>query len=114
MSYIARPDKQDDTETALLQSLDALSASGPTEFLQKLNSTTIINTSIVSGGPGFQVATGVVDGSNLVFSFPSSPNVMCVDGVTIQKVSNDGTVNWTGTTSITLLIAPNFSIFAIA
>lgn len=63
---------------------------------------------------GYQQATGTVDGVNLAFSFTTAPNVVVVDGRTMQKVQSDGTVNWTGTTAITLVIAPNFDIYACA
>ncbi len=60
----------------------------------------------------YQSATGTVNGSNTSFSFSIAPNVIAVDGITLNKVSSDGTVNWTGTTSITLTLAPLFDIFA--
>jgi hypothetical protein len=63
---------------------------------------------------GFQTPTGTVNGSNTVFVFAAAPNVISIDGVTKQKVSSDTTINWTGTTTITLAIAPNFDIFGIA
>lgn len=68
------------------------------------------------GGSGYQVPTsGVVNGTNTVFVFASAPNVIVVDqGRPMQKESSDGTVNWTGTTTVTLAIAPNNDIFATA
>ncbi len=72
----------------------------------------------VSGGTtssGFQQPTsGTVDGSNAVFVWATAPNVISVDGVPKQKVSSDTTVNWTGTTTTTLSVAPTFDVFAIA
>jgi hypothetical protein len=69
-----------------------------------------------SGGSGFQQSTsGVVNGSNQIFIWATAPNVIVVDqGRPMQKVSSDGTVNWTGTTTTTLSIAPTFDIFATA
>lgn len=70
-----------------------------------------------SGGAGFQAPTsGAVDGSNTIFVWATAPNVIVVDGGrSMQRVSSDGTVNWTvvGTTT-TLTIAPNFDIYAVA
>lgn len=65
---------------------------------------------------GFQQPTsGAVNGSNATFVWASAPNVIVVDqGRTMQQVSSDGTVNWTGTTTTVLTIAPNFDIFATA
>lgn len=68
------------------------------------------------GSSGFQQKTsGTIDGSNLVFAFASAPSAISVDqGRIMQKVSTDGTVNWTGTTTITLSVAPTFDIFGVA
>lgn len=69
-----------------------------------------------SGGntTGYQQPTGTVNGSNQIFVFTTAPDAVSVDGVTKQKTSSDGTSNWTGTTTITLTVAPNFDIFGIA
>ena len=73
----------------------------------------LVKTNSSSGG--YQVATGTVNGVNTVFIFATEPNVIVVDqGRTMQKTSSDGTVNWTGTTTVTLTIAPNFDIYAVA
>lgn len=56
-------------------------------------------------------ATGTVDGSNTAFTFTTAPQIIVVDGRGLQKTQSDGTVNWTGTTSVTLTIAPNFDIY---
>ncbi len=65
---------------------------------------------------GYQNPTvGVVNGVNQVYTWATAPSVIVVDqGRPMQKVSSDGTVNWTGTTTTTLAIAPNFDIFATA
>lgn len=65
------------------------------------------------GGGGYQSATGTVDGSNKIFDFSTEPNAIVVDGISMQKVQSDTTVNWTGTTTITLTVAPNFDIYAV-
>lgn len=66
------------------------------------------------GGSGYQAATGTVDGSNTIFGFTSAPSAIMVDGQPLQKTASDGTVNWTGTTTITLSVAPTRDIFAVA
>lgn len=75
-----------------------------------------IVTSTGGSGSGFQQPTGgTVDGLNTVFVFAQAPNVIVVDGIPKQKLQSDGvTTNWTGTTTITLTIAPNYDIFASA
>lgn len=76
-----------------------------------------INTTPV-GGSGFQAPlTGVIDGVNRTFIWTTAPNVIVVDqGRTMQKTNSapDSTVNWTGTTTTILAVAPTFDIFAIA
>lgn len=66
-----------------------------------------------SGGLSLLPATGVIDGSNTVFTFTSAPSIIIVDGIPKQKTQSDSEVNWTGTTSVTLLVAPNFDIFGM-
>lgn len=77
---------------------------------------TDITVSSSGGSSGYQQpSSGVVDGSNQTFVWATAPNVIVVDqGRPMQKVSSDGTVNWTGTTTTTLTIAPNFDIFAVS
>lgn len=73
--------------------------------------------SVVSGGSsGYQQPTsGVVDGTNVTFQWAIAPKVIVVDqGRTMQQVSSDTNVNWTGTTTTILQVAPNFDIYAIA
>ncbi len=67
-----------------------------------------------SSGSAFQQpVSGAVDGVNATYTWTTAPNVIVVDqGRPMQKVSSDGTVNWTGTTVTVLTIAPNFDIFA--
>lgn len=68
------------------------------------------------GGSGYQQPTsGVVNGINAIFTWTTSPNIIVVDETrSMQRVSSDGTVNWTGTTTTVLSIAPNFDIYASA
>lgn len=69
-----------------------------------------------SSSSGFQQPIlGVVDGVNTIFTWTTAPSVLVVDnGRAIQKTSSDGTQNWTGTTTTTLLIAPTFDLYAIS
>ena len=66
------------------------------------------------GGSGFLIPTGTVNGVNTTFTFSTAPNAIVVDGTTLQQTEQGGTTNWTGTTTITLLVAPTQSIFAVA
>ena len=67
-------------------------------------------------GSGFQTPTsGTINGTNKVFVWTTAPNAISVDnGRIIQATSSDGTINWTGTTTTTLTIAPNNDLFSIA
>lgn len=67
----------------------------------------------ISGGiTSFQIPTGAL-GQN-TFIWAAAPNAIVVDGVTYQKENQDGTINWTGTTTTVLTFAPSSSIFAVA
>jgi hypothetical protein len=78
------------------------------------NDATIVTIS-TSAGAGFQAVTsGNINGSNAVFTWAVAPNAIVVDGVSMRKVAADGTVNWTGTTTTTLTVAPNFDIYGVA
>lgn len=58
------------------------------------------------------IPTGIVNGINTSFVFSSAPSVIVLDnGNTMNKVSSDGTVNWTGTTTVVLNQAPSFNIY---
>lgn len=72
--------------------------------------------SVVSVATGFQQPTsGVVDGLNTIFTWTIAPKAIVVDqGRVMQKVSVDTNINWTGTTTTTLQIAPTSDIFAVA
>ncbi len=78
------------------------------------NNATLVTIS-TSAGAGFQApSSGVVNGTNTVFVFAVAPNAVSVDGVSLRKVASDTTVSWTGTTTITLSVAPTFDIYGIA
>lgn len=69
-----------------------------------------------TGGAGIAVLVpaGTVNGINTSFVFVSAPSVIVLDnGNVMNKVSSDGTVNWTGTTNVILNQAPNFNIYGI-
>jgi len=76
--------------------------------------TTTSPLSVVGSNTGYQQPTGTVNGINNIFTFVTAPNVVVVDNVPKQKVQSDGTINWTGTSVITLAVAPNFDIFSTA
>lgn len=75
-----------------------------------------VKTISASGSSGFQTPTGTVNGVNTVFVFTTAPNAVVVDGGrAMQRVSADGTVNWTiAGTTITLAVAPTFDVFSVA
>lgn len=105
--------------SALLRYTDINIIAGVGETITYSNNNTTkrvdITISASSTGGGYQVPIGTVNGTNQVFVFSTAPSVISVDnGRVIQQTSSDGTVNWTGTTTITLTIAPNFDIFGIA
>ena len=71
---------------------------------------------VEASASGFSLltATGTVDGSNKDFTFTSAPSIIVVDqGRQMQQTSSDGTVNWTGTTSVSLTVAPNFDVYGL-
>lgn len=79
-----------------------------------VDSTDPANPIVSATGSSFAVLvpTGTVNGSNTTFTFSTAPKVIVLDnGNIMNKVSSDGTVNWTGTTAVTLAQAPNFNIF---
>lgn len=79
------------------------------------NGTTSSPLSVVGGvSSGFQIPTGAVNGVNLIYVYAVAPNAIVVDGATLQKTDQSGNHNWSGTTTITLLIAPTISTFAVA
>lgn len=79
-----------------------------------LNNATKITISTSAGAGYQQPSSGSVDGSNTIFIFAVAPNAIVVDGVSLQKTATDTTANWTGTTTITLAVAPNFDIYGVA
>lgn len=69
-----------------------------------------------SSGSGFQLPlTGAVNGTNKTFTWTTAPNALGVDGGVLQKTEQTGgTVNWTGTTTTVLAVAPTRAICALA
>jgi hypothetical protein len=79
-----------------------------------VDSTDPANPIVSATGTGFSllVPTGTVNGTNTSFVFSSAPSVIVLDnGNIMNKVSKDGTINWTGTTNVSLTQAPNSNIF---
>lgn len=65
-----------------------------------------------TGGGSFSVMVPSGALGQGVFVWPTAPSVIVEDnGNTMNKVSLDGTVNWTGTTTTTLTQFPNFNIY---
>lgn len=71
--------------------------------------------SVLSVGAAIMEPVGAVNGSNKIFTFARAPTAIAIDhGNWILQTSQDGTVNWTGTTTITLSnYAPQAEIFGI-
>lgn len=70
-----------------------------------------------SGGGYITPTSGVIDGSNATYVWNVAPSVIVVDqGRTMQKVNSapDSGVNWTGTTTTVLTVAPTFDIFGLS
>ncbi len=67
-----------------------------------------------TGSISILTPTGAVDGVNTIFVFTSAPSLIGVDqGRIMQKTSSDGSTNWTGTTTVTLTVAPTFDIYGL-
>lgn len=59
--------------------------------------------------------SGVIDGVNTIFTFATAPTLVVVDNANTfnkQNMAPDSTANWTGTTTITLNVAPTFNLYA--
>lgn len=69
-----------------------------------------------SGGGGFTElpATGTVDGSNAVFTFTQQPTYIVSDHAWYKATNKSGSTNWTGTTTVTMVVPPQEDIFGIA
>jgi hypothetical protein len=66
-----------------------------------------------SGASGYQSATGTVDGANQTFTFATAPNIIVVDGISLQKTEQGGSSNWSGTTVVVMTVPPVGSIFGL-
>jgi hypothetical protein len=71
-----------------------------------------------SGGSGsfsqfVLTATGAVNGLNTIFSFTSAPEIVVSDGVWYFPTDNNGNTQWTGTTTVTMVMPPQTAIFGI-
>jgi hypothetical protein len=98
------------------QTLNLVAGTGITLSYNYANGRNDVTITSSSTGGQILAATGTVNGTNLSFTFTSAPTQLVIDGVAKQKTQSDGTVNWTGTTSITLTgaQAPNFDIYGIS
>jgi len=105
---IAVNPKQEPIVPATLR-LDSIDANNPIESGQSSNQNQVIPMA------SFQIpASGVVNGINQTFVWLRAPSVIVIDGVPLQQENQDGTVNWTGsTTTIFQNVAPLSSIFAL-
>ena len=60
---------------------------------------------------GIETPTEKPDSRRRTFTFAHAPSVIVRDGVSMKKVASDGTINWTGTTTVTLALEPVFDIY---
>jgi hypothetical protein len=113
MSYSKNAYRDDNAVPTLI---GVSSADGQTPTRVAVDSATgRILVDLAGGAVGYQQPlTGAVNGSNQTFTWTTAPNVMAVDqGRVMQKISSDGTVNWTGTTTTVLSIAPIFDVYGV-
>lgn len=76
------------------------------------NGRLLTSSSVVSAGYQ-QPTSGVLNQAS--FTWTVAPSVIVVDqGRMMQKVSTDGTINWTGTTTTILTVWPTSDIYSIA
>lgn len=72
---------------------------------------------VSSTGGGFSqfvlAATGAVNGVNPTFTFTSAPTLIVSDGAWYFPKDNNGNTQWSGTTTITMVIPPQTAIFGI-
>lgn len=73
---------------------------------------TKLETSSTIGAAFMTPTSGALNQST--FTWSAAPKIIYRDGVPMQKVSTDGTVNWTGATTTTLSIWPTSDIFALS
>lgn len=74
---------------------------------------TITITSTGGGSIALPIS-GAIDGSNRVFVFATAPTVLVVDNQnTMRKAPNKFEVNWTGTTTVTMTVAPTTDIYQL-
>jgi hypothetical protein len=71
---------------------------------------------LVSGGGFTELPklTGAVNGVNVTFTFSQTPSYIVSDGVWYKKLDSNGGTQWSGTTTVTMVIPPATSIFGIA
>lgn len=88
-------------------------AAGTNITITTVNGTKVIS-STGGGGLSLLTATGAVDGSNRTFIFTTAPSIIVVNqNRMMQKVSSNGNVNWTGTTTVVLQVAPTTDIYGL-
>jgi hypothetical protein len=104
----------DGAKKGLINYLNLIAGTGVTLTYNRSSGRNDVTITSSGSGGGILAATGTVDGSNLVFTFISAPSIIIVDGVPKQKTQSDTTANWTGTTSVTLTVAPVSDIYGIA
>lgn len=91
-----------------------LAGANVTIIEDNISGTITISSSGSGGGGGSSYQQPLSGGLSGINTWTSAPNVIFVDGIPLQKVRTDGTVNWTGTTTTILTVKPSFDIFSLA
>lgn len=88
------------------------------QFIRMLRVDPVTGRLLISatGGGGFTElpATGTVDGSNVTFTFTQKPTYIVSDHLWYKTTNKSGSTNWTGTTTVTMVIPPVEDIFGVA
>lgn len=104
----------DGSKKGIVKSLNIKAGTGTVLTYGQTNGLETVTISASAVSAGYQSPTGTVNGINKTFVFTTAPNVILVDGITMRATASDSTVNWTGTTTVVLTVAPNFEIFSVA
>lgn len=69
---------------------------------------------LIGGFTELPKLSGSVNGVNVTFTFSQTPSYIVSDGAWYKKLDSNGNAQWSGTTTVTMVIPPTTSIFGIA
>lgn len=98
------------TEVALLIALGLLPVDA-TKAIVKSGTTAFTQVSLSGSGFTKLTTASTVNGINTSFTFSQAPTYIVSDGVWMQALDNNGATNWSGTTTVTMSIPPQSSIW---